>query len=86
MTRNRYSSQEENTIVEVQFHSPNLSRRERATVASVLHPNNTHSLASWAAMFGGLEAHDSLHPLATEFVISQSLLNAATSAHPQRFS
>ena len=86
MKRNRYSSQEENTIVSIQYHKPFLSRVERGILANTLHPNNTHSQASWNAQFGRLEAHDSLHPNAKEFVISSSLLEAATSAYPQRFS
>ena len=83
--RNRYSAQEENTVVSVYQHTPGESRTNRAIIASALHPTNTHSLASWAAMFGRLEKLDKRNTKATRFVVSQSLTAAAEKAAPELF-
>ena len=83
--RNRYSQQEENTVVSVYLHTPGESRTNRGIIASALHHNNTHSLASWCAQFGRLEMLDKRNTKATRFRISQSLTAAAEKAAPEVF-
>ena len=81
---NRYTHQEENTIVHVYIHTKG-SRKERGELASTLCPNNTHSQASWNAQVGRLEMLDKRNEKATKFLISSSLRTAAETIAPHIF-
>ena len=80
---NRYTNEEEITIVTIYTHTEN-SRLNRATLAATLLGNH-HSHASYAAQFGRLEALDNRNINANRFVISKSLASAAVELAPEVF-
>ena len=80
---NRYTNKEETTIVHIYTHTDN-SRTNRAILAETL-LGSRHSRASYAAVFGQLEALDNRNTKATRFVISQSLAAVAAEVSPSVF-
>ena len=80
---NRYTNQEETTIVRIYTHTDN-SRTNRAILAETLLGSH-HSRASYAAMFGRLEALDNRNPNASRFGVSQSLATIAAELEPAVF-
>ena len=83
MKNNRYTQAEETSFCHIYVHT-NASRNNRAAIAELLHGSH-HSLASYAAMFGRLEALDNRNPKATRFGVSKSLAATAAAFSPERF-
>ena len=85
MKSNLYQQHEATVIVHSYMKHPELSRNRKAEVASTLCPDNTHSLASWAAQFGRLEALDNRNPNATQWRVSTLLRETAEELYPEVF-
>ena len=81
--RTRYTQNEEKTICHIYTHS-NCSRTRRALIAEAL-LGTSHSLASYAAQFGRLEALDTRIPTACRFGVSKSLAATAADFAPHIF-